>query len=61
MNVAHGYQNSDFMQAAGYDNGSGMAISRFEGRQEYFYRNRHGGLSQQPLYYIGGIFKHAHY
>jgi len=43
------------------DNGSGMHVhqSLTKGGQNLFAGDGYGGLSQNALYYIGGIFKHA--
>lgn len=44
------------------DNGSGMHVhqSLSKGGVNLFSGDDHAGLSQLALYYIGGIFKHAH-
>jgi len=43
------------------DNGSGMHVhqSLWKGNKPLFAGNKYAGLSQQALYYIGGILKHA--
>ena len=43
------------------DNGSGMHVHQSLSRdgKSVFFGDKYGGLSQEALYYIGGVFKHA--
>jgi glutamine synthetase len=62
-NVAHAYgKTATFMPKPVYgDNGSGMHVhqSLWKGKNPVFAGNRYNGLSQECLWYIGGIIRHA--
>ncbi|MCG8326005.1 MAG: glutamate--ammonia ligase [Thiotrichales bacterium] len=64
QNVAHGFgKTATFMpKPLVGDNGNGMHVhqSLSKGGENVFSGDQYGGLSQEALWYIGGIFKHAH-
>ena len=64
MNVAHAYGKTvTFMpKPLVGDNGNGMHVhqSLAKGGKNLFAGTKYAGLSDIALYYIGGIFKHAH-
>lgn len=63
QNVAHAFgQTATFMPKPVFgDNGSGMHChqSLFNGKTPLFSGNKYANLSQECLWYIGGIIKHA--
>ena len=63
QNVAHAYgKTATFMpKPLVGDNGNGMHVhqSLAKGGKNIFAGDKYGGLSQEALYYIGGVFKHA--
>ncbi len=62
-NVAHSYgKTATFMpKPLVGDNGSGMHVHQSISRngENIFAGDKYGGLSQEAMWYIGGIFKHA--
>ncbi len=62
-NVAHSYgKSATFLPKPIYgDNGSGMHVhqSLWKGNKPLFAGDQYAGLSEDCLYYIGGIIKHA--
>jgi glutamine synthetase len=62
-NVAHAYgKTATFMpKPLVGDNGSGMHVhqSLAKGGENVFAGDKYAGLSQEALWYIGGVFKHA--